>query len=134
MRVVILGHSGFIGRQLTECFNSLSPETEIIGLSRPEIDLFNQDSAKQIIKHLSPDTTLIMLAAIKKQLGDSMDIYQQNMSMIENICEIVQPRHLRQFVYFSSASVYGEDIHNKQITENTPVNPRSFYGLSLIHI
>jgi len=130
MKVVILGHSGFIGSLITECFNSLSPETEIIGISRPEIDLCERESAKQIIKHLSPDTTIIMLAAIKKQLGDSMEIYQQNISMIENICEIVQKRNLRQFVYFSSSAVYGEDIHNKQIIESTPVNPRTFYGIA----
>ncbi|MDO8871616.1 MAG: NAD-dependent epimerase/dehydratase family protein [Methanoregula sp.] len=130
MKVVILGHSGFIGRQITECFNSLSPEIEIIGISRPEIDLCIRESANQIIRHLSPDTTIIMLAAIKKQLGDSMEIYQQNISMIENICEIVQKRNLRQVVYFSSSAVYGEDIHNKQIIESTPVNPRTFYGIA----
>jgi len=71
-----------------------------------------------------------MLAAIKKQLGDNLEIYMQNMSMIENVCEMVQQRPLRQFVYFSSAAVYGEDIHNMQITENTQVNPRSFYGIA----
>ena len=130
MKVVILGHSGFIGRQITECFNSLSPETEIIGASRPEIDLCDRESIKKLIRHLTPDTTVIMLAAIKKQLGDNLHIYQQNMSMVENICEIVQQRQLRQFVYFSSAAVYGEDIHNNQISESTPVNPRSFYGIS----
>lgn len=130
MNLVILGHSGFIGHHITDCFNSLFPDIEIIGLSRPEIDLCDRESTKQVIRHLSPDTTVIMLAAIKKQFGDRIEIYQQNMSMIENICEMVQQRPLRQFVYFSSAAVYGEDIHNKQITESIPVNPRSFYGIA----
>ena len=130
MKIVIFGHTGFIGRQITDCFYSLSPKTEIIGLSHQEIDLCDSESTKKVIRHLSPDTTVIMLAAIKKQLGDSLDIYKQNMSMVENIYEIVQKRNIRQFVYFSSAAVYGEDIHNKQITEITPANPRSFYGIA----
>ena len=34
------------------------------------------------------------------------------------------------FHFFSSSAVYGEDIHNTHITEETPVCPTSYYGLA----
>jgi UDP-glucose 4-epimerase len=35
---------------------------------------------------------------------------------------------VRRFVFFSSAAVYGEEHHDEQITEDTPVRPTSYYG------
>lgn len=32
--------------------------------------------------------------------------------------------------FFSSAAVYGEDVHNTNITEDTPPHPTSYYGLA----
>jgi UDP-glucose 4-epimerase len=71
-----------------------------------------------------------MCAAVKRQLGDSLEIFRQNLHIVENVCEILQKRPIRKVVYFSSAAVYGEDIHNLTITEETPVQPRSFYGVA----
>jgi UDP-glucose 4-epimerase len=35
-------------------------------------------------------------------------------------------------VYLSSAAVYGEDVHNLAINEQTPLKARSYYGLAKI--
>jgi UDP-glucose 4-epimerase len=39
-------------------------------------------------------------------------------------------RPTKRVVFFSSAAVYGEDVHHPSITETTPVQPTSYYGLA----
>ena len=131
MKVLLLGHDGFIGQEVFKLFNTLpKPIEDINGLSFPGIDLCNRNVVEQIAKYFTADTTVIMCSGLKKQLGDDLDIFRKNMSMVENVCEILQQCPVKQFIYFSSAAVYGEDIHNLSITEETHVNPRTFYGIA----
>jgi len=103
---------------------------ELIGVSFPSVDLGSHEGAEQVSKLLAPDTVIIMCAAVKRQLGDSLEIFQQNLRMVENVCGILKQRPVKKLVYFSSAAVYGEDIHNPSISEETPVHPRTFYGIA----
>jgi len=131
MKVLLLGHDGFIGQEIFKLFNALSPPVEELnGLSFPGIDLCGQEGVEQAAKYFTAETTVIMCAAIKRQLGDSLEIFRRNLLMVENVCEIMQRNTVRQFVYFSSSAVYGEDIHNMNISEETPIQPRTFYGIA----
>lgn len=127
-RVVILGHTGFIGGHLLKHFRSQSPEIEIVGFSAPSLDLTKTEEVAGLTDFFDLETAVIMCSGIKKQLGDNLEIFLQNLTMTANLCHLLQDRPVRRFVYFSSAAVYGEDIHNTNITEETPINPTSFYG------
>ncbi len=129
-RVLILGHNGFVGTRLSEYFHEQLPETEIIGRSLPRCDLTRLDNVLALKDYFDPETAVIMLSGIKKQLGDTLEIFSQNIKMVVNICKLLQDHPVRRFVFFSSAEVYGEDIHNTKITEDTPVNLSSFYGMA----
>jgi UDP-glucose 4-epimerase len=69
-----------------------------------------------------------MLAGVKRQLGDTLETFLQNVQMAVNVCRILQDNPVRRVVFFSSAAVYGEEINNTSITEHTPVQPTSLYG------
>lgn len=131
MKVLLLGHDGLIGQEIFKFLNALSPPVEELnGLSFPGIDLCSQEGVEQAVKYFTPETTVIMCTGIKKQLGDNLRIFRQNLRMVENVCETLQQHPVRQFVYFSSAAVYGEDIHNTNISEDTPIQARTFYGIA----
>lgn len=130
MKILIVGHTGFIGRHVVECFRTCLPETELIGVSFPQVDLCTHEGAEQVAQLLTPDTIIVMCAAVKRQLGDSLEIFRKNLHIIESICEILQQRPVKKLVYFSSSAVYAEDIHNTNITEEMPVQPRTFYGIA----
>ena len=87
-RVIILGHSGFIGSHL-ERLLSRSGIREVIGRSLPDI-----------------------------------------MSIVENICRLLEEHPIRRLIFLSSAAVYGEETENMNISEQTPINPTSYYGLA----
>ena len=71
-----------------------------------------------------------MLSGIKKQMGDNLENFCANLRMAENVARVLEESPVRRFIFFSTADVYGEDIDNTSISELTPVNPRSYYGMA----
>ncbi len=129
-KVMILGHSGFIGRHLVEYFHRHSPGRRLILHALPEMDLTRTDEAVRLAGEIDRDTVVVMLSGIKRQLGDSEDIFQRNMAMATNLARILSEHPAGRLVFISSAAVYGEEVHNTAITEETPVNPMSYYGIA----
>lgn len=133
-RVLILGHSGFIGSRLEKIFRAESPRIEVVGLSvethESAVDLTIPDCEKRLSAHLDSQTAVIMCSAIKRQMGDTLENFLQNMAMVSNTARLLQNTPVGRFLYFSSTAVYGEDIHNPNITEETAVHPTSYYGIS----
>ena len=129
-RVVVIGHSGFIGSQVMRAVREYMPEIDIIGRSFPELDLTSREDLLSLSEFFSPRTAVILLSGIKKQMGDTLEIFSQNMVMIENFAYFLREHPVKHLVYFSSAEVYGEDVQNTAIHEKTPVNPASYYGVA----
>lgn len=128
-RVLILGHTGYIGGHLLAYFQQHARGIEILGQSVSTVDLTQADQAATLADLLTPNTALIVCAAIKKQLGDNLDTLAQNLQIASNLCRLLEKQQVARLVLFSSAAVYGEDVHNTQITEETPVQPNSYYGI-----
>ncbi len=129
-RIVILGHSGFIGGHLMGFISKKYPDVEIKGFSLPEIDLIDFKSLSNISEVLDEKTVVIFCAAIKRQFGDTLEIFHKNIKMIINVCRLLEKTSVGKLIYFSSAAVYGEDVNNTAITERTSVSPTSYYGLA----
>jgi len=127
-RLILLGQSGFIGTHLARHFRTHLPEIELIGRSAPQVDLTRENDVMQLADLLDLQTAVVMLAGVKRQLGDNLETFLQNLKMAVNLGRVLQDNPVRRFVFFSSAAVYGEEIHNTSITEATPVRPTSFYG------
>lgn len=125
--IVILGHSGFIGHALASHLRRHYPHRRIA--TPPRVDLLKEDGISQLKPWLSPDATLILCAAVKKQYGDTLDTYSANQRISENLCRLIAAQPPARIVYFSSAAVYGEENSNLAISEDTPVNPGTWYGL-----
>jgi nucleoside-diphosphate-sugar epimerase len=129
-RVLILGHTGYIGSRLAAAFGAMEPPMPVTGWSAPTLDLTLPESAAVLASALDADCALVVCAAIKKQLGDTLDVLTRNLTMVMNVCRALELAPVRRVVFFSSAAVYGEDVpHATAITEATPVEPTSLYGI-----
>ncbi len=129
-RIVVLGHTGFIGSHLVRTFTNTRRDIEIVGRSLPDIDLCVEKETESLGQSLDLGTAVIMCAAIKRQLGDSQQAFVQNVKMVANLCRLLQGHPVGRLLYFSSAAVYGEDVHNTNISKDTPVCPTSYYGIA----
>ncbi len=127
-KALVLGHSGFIGSHLTSCFENSSAGITLTGRSLPGFDLTDPGAPEQLAGLLDEHTAVIMLSAIKRQFADDLEAFNSNLAMVLNLCKALRARPAGRVIYLSSAAVYGEDIHNIAITEDTPVCPTSFYG------
>jgi UDP-glucose 4-epimerase len=127
-RVLILGHSGFIGSHLVRHLREHLSDVEIVGEALPDIDLIRREDAEKLAPLFDAGTVVIMCAAIKRQMGDNLDTFSANVAMAANLCRLLEKRPVARFVFFSSAAVYGEEITSLKITEETAAQPTSFYG------
>ena len=127
--VVVLGHSGFIGKALMRQFEN-DRSLRVAGYAIPSIDLRDPAAISALAKVMTPETVVIMCAAIKRQAGDNIESYQQNSSMVVNLAFAIAKRPIKRLIFMSSAAVYGEDVHNMAIDDETPPHIRSYYGLS----
>ena len=129
-RILILGHTGFIGAHLVEVFRKNQLDIDIVGRSSPTVDLTSPADVSLLADHCDLRTAIIMCAAVKKEFGDDIDSFWQNVTMVVNMCRLLQRCPVRRFIFFSSAAVYGEELHNTNITEDTPPQPASYYGMA----
>ena len=129
MTTIILGHSGFIGSSILKIFKNHNKD--VLGISSKDINFFSDESIKDFKNILTKNSSIIMCMGIKKQYGDDLENWIKNELILKNFIKSIINTPPKHIIFFSSASLYGEDItFPGLISETTPVNLRSFYGIS----
>lgn len=129
-KLLIVGHSGFVGRTLLSELEAHAPAVEVRCASSPDYDL-TRDSCVDALSAISDaTTTVVFLAGVKRQLGDTLDAFEANLRIATSLCRYLQRTPIQRLVYVSSAAVYGEELDNLAMDESTPVQPTSFYGVA----
>ena len=129
MNYIVIGSSGFIGNKVYASLK-IDPNNNVVGISSNQVDLSNKDSFKKLNSIVKADSIIIMCAGVKKQLGDNIDIFEKNLIILNNFIRVILHVRPKKIIFFSSASVYGEDVlHINKIDENTLIDSRSYYGM-----
>lgn len=128
-RIAILGSRGFIGNGLLIYLKSRLPNSEIFGLSSLDLDLEKTNESFPLEKS-SKQTTLIICSGLKRNHGDTLEIFERNMKIAHNLHLLTARLLFKKIIYLSSCSVYGEDVAHPIITEDQALTPTSFYGIS----
>ena len=129
-KLIILGHTGFLGKHLMSYFQSKKTFKSIIGLSSKDADLTDSTHLTRIADECGGNATIIMCAAIKSDEGNSLETFQKNIRMAENISKLALECKLKKLVLISSNAVYGVHKKHKIISEETHVHPDTYYSLS----
>ena len=129
-KVLVVGANGLIGSHFTRLLNCYhNDELSVNGISQEDIDLSHingKSLLNELISNYKP-SAVIVLAATKRQLGDSKEILEINNKITDNIVEALSKYKLHT-IYLSSCAVYGEKNNQIQLTENAQLDPTSFYG------
>lgn len=129
-KIVLLGHTGFIGSRLAARFRQAYPGLPVEGRSFPAFDLAAPGASAELESLFDERALVVFLSGIKRQFGDDLDTFNKNVQMALSVCRALKARAVARLIFFSSAAVYGEDIHNTAITEDAPICPTSFYGMA----
>src|SRR5690348_15585203 len=129
-RIVLLGHTGFVGSHLVTYLRRHRPDLELVALSVEDLDLTRAEAVEHLSALFEADVGVVMTAGVKRQWGDTLEAFSHNLSMAQNVCHALAARPVGRFLFFSSAAVYGEANENEAIDENTGVSPTSYYGVA----
>lgn len=126
--ILILGGNGLIGKKIIEKINQ-NENLTAFNIDKGDIDIsleINRELIKDRIKNINPDI-IIILAAIKRQQGDSSDIKNYNDKITDNLAYALSDNQSK-VIYLSSCAVYGEKNPQIQFNEKSNLSPTSSYG------
>ena len=124
-RVVVLGATGAVGRALVEHLEAGS--VNCVPLASADIDLTLAESASRLGDLLQPEDALVFISALTPDRGRDIRTLMKNLTMGEQVCEVLKESSCAQVVLISSDAVYpdGESL----IRESTPAGPDTFHGI-----
>jgi len=126
-QVVILGHSGFIGRNLHRFLTAAGHA--VLGASTRDCDLTDQAQVRQWFSTIRGPFALIHAAVINRAEGQSAAAFFANCRMMENVLEGLPPGQCRAFIYLSSVDVYGAQPQ-LPVSEESLAAPSHYYALA----
>jgi UDP-glucose 4-epimerase len=128
--IIVLGNSGFIGRNI---FSSLYKKygERVIGFSSKSCNLLDIKSITNAFSQYQQDVTYIITSGITRLQGNSRVSFFDNITMIDNFINVIQGYvSVRQIIFLSTIDVYGNSEKSEIISELTPINPSDYYSLS----
>ena len=129
-RIVILGHTGFVGNRLMAYLQQKFPSLDVIGLSSNDVNLTDAEATLRLRDFFDMRTAVVVCSGIKSNYGNDLETYAKNVRMVENVVRIILSHPVRRLIFLSSIAVYGVFTHNLQITETTPLSLDTYYGLA----
>jgi UDP-glucose 4-epimerase len=143
MKILVTGGAGYIGSHVVKVlgqrgyeilvYDNLSTGHEWAVLYGRLVkgDLSDKVFLDKIIKEFNPDAIMHFAAFIQveESVIEPLKYYRNNTVNTLNLLEIMQKNGIKNFIFSSTASVYG--IPEKiPVDEDTPINPINPYGSS----
>lgn len=138
MNVLITGMNGFIGQHLSRL---LVAKHKVFGLTRvsvpvgtlPAVNLVFADlSNPTFVDIIPPNIDCVIHLAQSQQYRDfpdgANDMRRINIDATCRLLEWARKSHVKQFIFTSTANVYGKST--ELLTESHATQPNSFYGAS----
>ena len=125
-KIIILGHSGFVGNHL---YHKLQRESmfEVYGFSANEINLLDIEAYQKMASLCDGKTTIIMAAALVRSKNDNILTLENNVNMVLNLADFLSRVKIKRLIYIGTVAIYGKTSETP-ITETSAINPDSFYS------
>ncbi len=125
-RVVVLGHTGFIGEALVRHYARRG--VEVAGYSTATLDLRRPDALEVLEGRVDGQTAVILASAITRDRGDTVDSLTANIAMAASVAKFLASHPPGLCAYLSTDGIYA--AHANPVREDSPVDPVGFYPLA----
>ena len=126
--VLLLGATGFLGKAI--CAELERGGHPVFGVGSSTLDLRRPESLEALKALVTPETVVIMAAAIMRERADSSEAFEDHIAMIARVARLLSQAAVRKCLYVSTTSVYGDHLTNEAITEETPTDPNTQYAMA----
>ncbi|MBU2082194.1 NAD(P)-dependent oxidoreductase [Patescibacteria group bacterium] len=126
-KIVILGHTGFLGSCLYENF-SKEIEYEVYGFSSANVNLSSSKECQKLLSVIDKNSTVIMTATSLVKNKDFIS-FRNDFDMLLNTAEVFSLAGIQHLIYISSIAVFGRHSESV-ITESSYPNPDDLYSFS----
>lgn len=123
-RVVVIGATGFIGRNL--CARLASLKISHLALSSRDCDLTDSSSVRNLSEILLPLDVIVMLAVRNPGSHATEMDFLENSKMAVNLVSVLKRISVAHFIYVSSDAVYGSKVG--LVSEYSQTSPEDIYG------
>lgn len=124
-RVVVLGASGFVARDLVRHLQNEGIPHRAIGSG--EVDLLKPESVAQLEASLGEDDSLVITSCITPDKGKDAATLMKNLTMAQHVCLALEKIRCAHIVYVSSDAVYG--WRESLIRESSVREANDLYGI-----
>ena len=146
MNILVTGGAGFIGSHLVDSLVERGCAVTVVdNLSTGMREYVNPQAVFKEVDILQPDALESVFAegqfdVVFHEAAQTMVPYSMahpredgmlNIMGLLNVLELCRRYKVKKIIFSSSAAVYGEN-ENVPLSENTPLRPTSFYGLTKV--
>ena len=124
MKILVTGASGFVGGSFIRQFSGRD-DMELFGVARSNINQANYtsiDLSSEFDLPISPDI-VVHAAARASPWGKKSDYQSQNIDVTKEVIRFCERKNLPKLIYLSSSSVFYQNKHQLNITEDSPIGP-----------
>lgn len=124
-RAVVLGASGFVGKELIRHLAAQGVET--LPLSSAQVDLSEPSSVDALKQTVREDDALVFVSALTPDRGRDVRTFMRNVAMGAHVSAFFEQARCAHVVYISSDAVYPDSA--SLVNEATQPSPDGFHGL-----
>ncbi len=122
-RTVVLGAGGFVGSTIAQ--KLLVQRTEMLPLTRADVDLLSDGAAEKLAKLLRPGDALVCVSAMAPVKNPAM--LKDNLTMIEAMADALRAQPVAHVVNIGSDAVYADSM--EPLSEASCASPGSLHGI-----
>jgi len=134
--IAVTGGNGRIGRKLVQALLKQGQEVMVLDINiNPSLEGVKQiesdlSDLEKLTYSLSGVTVVYHLAAVIDYQATKDELIKKNVETTKNILNAVLKNRVKQFVFMSTTSVYGESKKGEPFDESSEAKPYSNYGWS----
>jgi len=139
MKVLVTGGSGFIGSHLVNKLVDSSYEVRVFDIKEPKNpqvefikgDISNLEDVRKAVKDCESVFHLASAIGVEYTERHPVETLDTNINGIKNVLECCLHEDVKRLLFTSSSEVYGEPA-KIQVLEDSPLQPKSCYGVSKV--